>query len=177
MPAHAPWQALLARGSRREIVTVLGVTGHQTIPTHAHDFTVDAIRDILGRAESPLTAVTSLAAGADQLVATELVRNGGHLHVIVPSRKYERTFETKKDLASFRSLLEAAQTVTRLDYPEPSEEAFMAAGKSIVDNCEMLIAIWDGKPARGLGGTGDVVRYARKTGKAVSIVWPDDMGR
>ena len=53
----------------------------------------------------------------------------------------------------------------------------MAAGKSIVDSCEMLIAIWDGKPARGLGGTGDVVRYARKTGKAVSIVWPDDIGR
>ena len=88
-----------------------------------------------------------------------------------------RTFATKKDLASFRSLLEAAQTITRLDYPEPSEEAFMAAGKSIVDSCEMLIAIWDGKPARGLGGTGDVVRYARKTGKAVSIVWPDDISR
>ena len=98
MPAHAPWQALLARGSRREIVTVLGVTGHQTIPTRAHEFPVDAIRDIFGRAESPLTAVTSLAAGADQLVATELLRNGGHLHVIVPSRNYERTFATKKDL-------------------------------------------------------------------------------
>jgi hypothetical protein len=177
MPAHAPRQALLARGSRREIVTVLGVTGHQTIPPRAHDFTVDAIRDILGRAKAPLSAVTSLAAGADQLVATELVRSGGHLHVIVPSRDYERTFTTMEDLASFRLLLEAAQTITRLDYPEPSEEAFMAAGKSIVDNCDMLVAIWDGKPARGLGGTGDVVRYAQEKGTAVSIVWPDDIGR
>jgi hypothetical protein len=158
-------------------VTVLGVTGHRTIPARAHDFTVDAVRDILGHAESPLSLVTSLATGADQLVATELLRNGGHLHVIVPSSNYERTFATTTDLSSFRSLLEAAQTVTRLDYAEPSEEAFMAAGQCIVDRCEMLIAIWDGKPARGLGGTGDVVRYARKTGKAVSIVWPDDVDR
>lgn len=177
MPAHAPGQALLARCQGRQVVIALGVTGHQSIPAEVRDYTVDAIRNILRRAQSPVYAVTSLAAGADQLVATELVRSGGYLHVIVPSRNYERTFATKKDLASFRSLLEAAHTVTRLDYPEPSEEAFMAAGKSIVDNCEMLIAIWDGKPARGLGGTGDVVRYARNTGKAVSIVWPDEIGR
>ncbi len=177
MPAHAPRQALLARCSRREVVTALGVTGHQAIPGAAHDFTVDAIRDILGRAEAPLSVVTSLAAGADQLVAAELVRRGGQLHVIVPSRNYELTFATKEDLTSFRSLLAAARTVTRLDYPEPSPEAFLAAGKSVVDHCEMLIAIWDGKPAKGLGGTGDVVRYARSTGKAVSIVWPDDTGR
>jgi len=158
-------------------VTALGATGHQTIPPGAREFVVDAVRDILRRAESPLLAVTSLAAGADQLVATELLRAGGHLHVIVPSGHYERTFTTQVDLASFRSLLEAADAVTRLDYAEPSEEAFLAAGKRVVDDCEMLIAIWDGKPARGLGGTADVVRYAQDTGKAVSIVWPDGAGR
>jgi hypothetical protein len=73
--------------------------------------------------------------------------------------------------------LEAAHSVTRLDYAEPTEEAFLAAGKSVVDNCQVLIAVWDGKPARGLGGTADIVRYARDTGKAVSIVWPDGIDR
>jgi hypothetical protein len=158
-------------------VTALGVAGHQTIPAEARDFMVQAVRGILRQAEAPLCAVTSLAAGADQLVASELLQSGGHLHVIVPSRNYERSFATKEDLASFRSLLAAAHDVTRLDYAEPSEEAFLAAGKTVVDNCEMLIAIWDGKPARGLGGTADVVRYARNTGKAVNIVWPDGIGR
>ena len=138
---------------------------------------MEAIRNILRQAEPPLCAVTALAAGADQLVAAEILQTGGHLHVIVPSRNYERSFATTEDLASFRSLLAAAHDVTRLDYAEPSEEAFLAAGKTVVDSCEMLIAIWDGKPARGLGGTADVVRYARDTGKAVSIVWPDGIGR
>jgi hypothetical protein len=158
-------------------VTSLGVTGHQTIPPEARELVVGAIRDILSEADPPLSAVTSLAAGADQLFATEFLRTGGHLQVIVPSRRYEQTFTTDEDLALFRSLLAAAQVVTRLDYEEPSEEAFLAAGKIVVDNCERLIAVWDGEPARGLGGTADVVRYAREAGKAVSIVWPDGVGR
>ena len=158
-------------------MTALGVTGHQTIPPGARGFVVTAVKDILRDAESPVDAFTSLAAGADQLVATELLRAGGRLHVILPSRDYESTFAATEDLDRFRSLLEAADAVTRLDYAEPSEEAFLAAGKSVVDNCEMLIAIWDGEPSRGLGGTADVVRYARDTGKAVSVVWPDDVSR
>ena len=36
----------------------------------------------------------------------------------------------------------------RLDHAEPSEEAFLAAGESVVDNCEMVIAVWDGAGAR-----------------------------
>jgi hypothetical protein len=158
-------------------MTALGVTGHQTIPPSAREVLVSAIQDILRDADSPLQAFTSLAAGADQMVATELLRAGGRLHVIVPSRNYEQTFAAGEDLACFRSLLEAAHAVTRLDYAEPSEEAFLAAGKSVVDNCDVLLAVWDGKPARGLGGTADVVRYARDTGKAVSIVWPDGIDR
>jgi hypothetical protein len=158
-------------------VTALGVTGHQTIPSEARDFVVTAVQDFVRGVESPLNAVTSLAAGADQLVATELVRAGGRLHVIVPSRNYEQTFTAGEDLACFRSLLEAAHAVTRLDYAEPSEEAFLAAGKRVVDNCDVLLAVWDGKPARGLGGTADVVRYAHDTGKAVSVVWPEDVSR
>lgn len=158
-------------------MTALGATGHRIIPPHAREFVVDAVREILDRAAPPLSAATSLAAGADQLVAAELLHAGGLLHVIVPSRSYELTFDTNEDLASFRSLLEAAQTVITLDYREPSEEAFLAAGRRVVDACETLIAIWDGKAARGLGGTADVVRYARDTGKAVTIVWPDGISR
>jgi hypothetical protein len=158
-------------------VTALGVTGHQSIPPDAREFVATAVRNLLRDLESPVAAFTSLAAGADQLVAKELLRAGGRLHVIVPSRQYEKTFTAEDDLACFRSLLEAADAVSELDYAEPSAEAFLAAGKSVVDNCDRLIAVWDGRPARGLGGTADVVMYAREAGKAVSIVWPDDTSR
>ncbi len=40
----------------------------------------------------------------------------------------------------------------------------MAAGVWMVDRSDRLVAIWDGKPAAGLGGTGDVVAYALERG-------------
>ena len=177
MPAHAPRPALLAGRHGRQVVTTLGVTGHQLIPDDAREMVVGAIREILSDADVPLSARTSLAAGADQLFATELLRTGGSLHVIVPSDNYEQTFTADEDLALYRSLLAAADTVTRLDFDKPSEAAFLAAGKAVVDSCETLVAVWDGEPARGLGGTADIVGYARETGTVVIVVWPDGMGR
>jgi hypothetical protein len=35
-----------------------------------------------------------------------------------------------------------------------------------------LCAVWDGLPARGYGGTADVVAYARQHGKPVHVIWP-----
>lgn len=158
-------------------MTALGVTGHQTLPPGARCFVVEAVRRLLQQVEPPLEVVTSLAAGADQLVAAELLRTGARLHVIVPSLGYERTFTDQADLAAFRSLVEQAHAVTRLDYAEPSEEAFLAAGDRVVDQCDVLIAVWDGEPARGPGGTADVVRSARDAGKSVCVMWPDHVAR
>jgi hypothetical protein len=104
-------------------VTALGVTGHQTIPPDAREFVLTAVQDIPPRRGLTAWRAHMLAAGADQLVATELSRTGARLHVIVPSRNYEQMFAARDDLACFRLLLEAAHAVTRLDYAEPSEEA------------------------------------------------------
>ena len=92
-------------------MTALGVTGHQTLPPRMREFVVAAVQGILRQVEPPLDVITSLAAGADQLVASELLRIGGRLHVIVPCRG-ERTFAAEEDLAAFRSLLERAHDVT-----------------------------------------------------------------
>jgi hypothetical protein len=152
-------------------VTLVGVTGHQELPADVVDYIVENVRTLLGACPAPLCAVTSLAAGADQLVAREVLRKGGNLQVVVPSDGYESTL-TDDDLGSYDFLLAQAEQVSQLDFPEPSEQAYWAAGKAVVERCDLLIAIWDGRPSRGLGGTGDVVAYARDLGKDVRIVWP-----
>lgn len=40
-----------------------------------------------------------------------------------------------------------------------------------------LIAVWDGQPAAGFGGTADVVAYARNHDIVVTVVWPDGAER
>jgi hypothetical protein len=62
--------------------------------------------------------------------------------------------------------------VIKLEFDEPTEEAFWAAGQRVVEESEQLIAVWDGRPAGGLGGTADVVAYAQKLGKNVLVIWP-----
>ena len=53
----------------------------------------------------------------------------------------------------------------------------MAASNLMVDEADELYAVWDGKPARGYGGTADVVAYARGRGTPVRVVWPDGAER
>jgi hypothetical protein len=157
-------------------VTRIGATGHQELPVEAGPYILEHVRGILSGCSAPLRAVTALAAGADQLVAREVLRNGGSLYAIVPAVGYEGTF-TGEDLREYEYLLAQADQLTRLDFPEPSEHAYWAAGKTMVDNCDVLVAIWDGEPARGLGGTGDVVAYAETSSKDVRVIWPDGVVR
>jgi hypothetical protein len=158
-------------------MTVFGATGHQDVPADAADFVTKAARRVLQHGKEPPHVVTSLAAGADQLIASLVVEGGGELDVVVPSQGYEATFSSPTARRAFTSLLRQAKTVTTLDFPQPSEEAFWAAGKMIVDRCDTLLAIWDGRPARGLGGTADVVRYAEERGREVCVIWPEGVER
>ncbi len=64
-------------------------------------------------------------------------------------------------------MLAGAEGRIALDFEEPGEEAYMAAGQEIVRLAELMIAVWNGAPAAGLGGTGDVVRHARQSGRKV----------
>ena len=53
----------------------------------------------------------------------------------------------------------------------------MDASVEMLKDADLLIAVWDGLPARGLGGTADVVAYARDHGIPVSVIWPEGARR
>jgi hypothetical protein len=155
---------------------VIGVTGHQDIPPMAMDYITRALEARLALLAHPI-GMCSLAAGGDQLFAEAIVTRGGELHVVIPCRGYEGAFSTNIDREQYKAFLEKATDIVTLDYPSPSEEAFFAAGKQIVEAADELIAIWDGEPARGYGGTADVVAYARDNGKPVMVIWPEGIER
>ncbi len=58
--------------------------------------------------------------------------------------------------------------------PEARRRAYAEIGRFVVDHCDVLIAIWDGKPARGVGGTAEVVSYAQEQKRPLIRVWPED---
>lgn len=156
--------------------TRLGVTGHQVLPAVALGSVLDGLRQAIGQAGPGMIGVSSLAAGADQLFAGEVIAAGGSLHVVLPCQRYEATLHGA-DRDRYRELLELAQVVERLPFDEPTEAAFYAAGRRVVDLCDQLLAVWDGQPARGFGGTADVVAYAHQRGCDVRIIWPAGVRR
>lgn len=118
----------------------------------------------------PLVVLSPLAEGADRLVAEVVLENPGASLVAMlplPQDDYEQDFASAESLQDFRRLLgRAAQTISLPPVAERNE-AYANAGEYILNHCEVLVAIWDGQPAQGRGGTAEVVREALARGLPV----------
>lgn len=148
----------------------VGITGHQEREGIKWPWVADAIRRELARVENVQKALSSLAAGSDQVFAEVALGLGIQLVAVVPLDRYERFFQ-KGSLANYQRLLDASEVV-QLGWRGEPELAFFEAGKFIVENCDELFAVWDGQSAEGLGGTGDVVTYAQRVGRPILHINP-----
>jgi hypothetical protein len=116
--------------------------------------------------------LTSLAEGADRLMSWKmLVVLEAPLTAVLPMPEVEylRDFDTPESLEEYRRLVVLAEEVIVFPMATPRSQAYLAAGRYIVEHSDLLVAIWDGQPARGDGGTGDVVTLARQCG--LPLVW------
>ena len=154
----------------------IGITGHQRLnePTR-WDWVGSQIDQILSRAAAPLVGVSSLAVGADQLFAQGVLKRGGVIVAVIPFEGYVSKFDTDIGRQEFKRLLSLATTIETLSKGGSDEEAYFEAGKRVVDSSDLIVAVWNGKPADGLGGTADVVGYAKCRGKPVVHINPDDL--
>ncbi len=116
--------------------------------------------------------ISSLAAGADQLFASVIVECKIPLEVIIPCERYEEAFKDTTALTNYKVLLRAATAKRLLGFAAPSEEAFLQAGRLIVDSSDAMVLVWDGKPAAGRGGTGDIAAYASARGRSYFWINP-----
>ncbi|MBQ0855593.1 hypothetical protein J8N05_46380 (plasmid) [Streptomyces sp. BH-SS-21] len=161
--------------SARTGFTRIGVTGHRAIPVAALPSVRSGIRRQLS--DGGVRAISSLAAGADQLFADIALDSGIPVTAVIPGMDHEAHLDDDAARSVYRRILSSC--ADRVDLPlEPThEQAYFAAGRWIVDHCDLLVAVWDGRPARGLGGTGDVVAYAHRQGVPVAIMWPRGIER
>ncbi|MBB2946663.1 hypothetical protein FB565_006431 [Actinoplanes lutulentus] len=153
-----------------------GVTGHRMLPPGIAERAVEHWRRVLPTGAG-LLGVSSLADGADQLFAEHVLAAGGVLEAVLPCAGYAGSLASDGSRARLDAFVRAAASVVTLPFDRPGDEAYLAAGKALVDRCDHLFAVWDGLPARGLGGTADVVAYARSRGRPVTVLWVDGVIR
>jgi hypothetical protein len=150
----------------------IGISGHQNLGTaDVIDWTRAQMRDEL-RKRDFACGVSSLADGADQLFADVIIDFGKLLEVVIPCHGYEGAFTNPLAAKRFRDLKKKASKSYVLNFEGPSEKAFYEAGKRVVQLSDLLVAVWNGKPAAGLGGTADIVKYALGCNKDVLHINP-----
>jgi hypothetical protein len=155
----------------------VGISGHRGLPSQTQKLVDAALRDALvPHAGIELVGVSCLAGGPDQLFARAVLDLGGALEVVVPAEHYRDGLEPEEQ-DGYDELIATAVRIERLSFVESTPEAHLAAGQTIVDRCDLLFAVWDGQPSRGLGGTADTVAYARDRGVPVTVMWPQGATR
>lgn len=152
----------------------VGVTGHRRLATIAGlERAIDeALERIVSAFPVPLTLVSPLAEGADQLVVRRAFALG-HRRLIVPlplpKDDYVRTFASADARAEFLSLLAQADEVVVMGRALTDVETYYAVGRWVLDHADVLVAVWDGRPPGGEAGTGAIVEEARARG--LPMVW------
>jgi hypothetical protein len=155
----------------------IGVTGHSNLSPESVPLVADAVRDHLAGVTGPVVGVSCLARGADQVFARVVLEHGGELEVVLPAEDYQERKVKPYNRAEFTDLIGKANTVTTMAYPESNRDAYAAAGEHVMATVDALVAIWDGQPPDGKGGTGDTVMAARERGIPVTVVWPEGTQR
>jgi hypothetical protein len=141
----------------------IAVTGHRVLPHY--EAAARSVRDVVSRIEKSvmqkgasackLVLLSPIAEGADRLVANEILnRTGWLLEVVLPleASDYMRDFETAESKEEFKRLMAAAVKTQTLPAKETRNEAYEAVGHFVVDNSDILIALWNGKDSAGKGG-------------------------
>lgn len=154
----------------------VGFTGHRILedpPTVKQS--IASLLSSLQSEHEQISIVTSAALGADTLFLEAASKLEIPAHVILPfpRERFRLDFsDTPDGWEEVSPLLDQASKLDVVPDCATPEEAYMKTGIEIVENANVLLAVWDRLPARGMGGTAEVVEYAIQQGKDVYIVDP-----
>jgi hypothetical protein len=154
----------------------IAVSGHRGLPAATTRLISEAIRAALRENGGTVTGLSCLADGADQIFARAVLDAGGQIEAVIPALHYRDGLPAAA-IPEYDALLADATAVHKLPCIDSTSESHMAASKLMIAQAGELWAIWDGRPARGYGGTADVVTYARENGIPVRVIWPQGAQR
>ena len=162
-------------GNRLPIFHVVGFTGHRRVADK--EGVARAIREVLTELNEKATVewigLSSVADGSDLIFARTALdlKLGWEALLPLSSAEFRTDFDPVA-WANVQALLGEAEQVRVLSERAERNDAYLDCGTETVNHCDLLLAVWDGLPANGRGGTAEVVAYAREIGRPVIVIDP-----
>lgn len=160
-------EAKTTRAGFHDLPLVVGVSGHRDPPADAEPQLRERFGEVLdGLAhrypQMPLLVLSGLAAGADIIAAEEALDRGVAVLgcLPMPQAEYEKDF-SPEELQRFRRVLPRCWAVIVVGTSANREQNYVDVATFIAYYCHVLVAFWDGLPARGPGGTAEVVELRK----------------
>ncbi|MGZ3266840.1 MAG: hypothetical protein ACXU7X_01345 [Croceibacterium sp.] len=163
------------RRDRIEDVEAVSNRIRETIATVEGSLAQSGASGLYPAGRKPLRLVSALAEGADRLAASVALEAGVKLEVVLPfvASEYRKDFADEASREEFDRLLGRAATVMVLDgNADDRTRAYEAAGLVLLSNCDLLVAVWDGGPGRGRGGTREVIGEAARRWIPIVVIDP-----
>lgn len=155
---------------------IVAFTGHRPnklggykTPNPMSDFISTKIRDTL-KTLNPTKVISGMALGTDQWAATIAWLLGIPFVAAVPFEGQETAWPEESQ-KFYRRLRERASEVVIVSSGGYSAKAMQVRNEWMVDNCDILIAVWDGTK----GGTYNCVKYAESKGKTIVRINPNEL--
>jgi hypothetical protein len=155
-------------------VWILGFAGHRNLtdPAATSAAIRSAVDGFRSRVEGIVVGRASAADGAD-LLFLEACRAAGLACSVVlpfPEERFREDFADDDRWARAKELIDAAASVEIAPGHEKAPEAYHLASREIIDVADAMLFVWDGMPARGIGGTAETVADARERGMPFQII-------
>jgi hypothetical protein len=186
---------LMSVDLRLPAVLSVGVTGHrelisdldsieQSILTvlntlrHAVHSAAEEDAAFFSPAKPKIRFATMAAEGADLSGANAAIKAGADVALIMPFAwdEYCADFQPA-NLSRVHQFLASASSCFELPgRRDEGPRAYERANDVILENIDLLIAVWDGERARGRAGTGDVVQRAATMGLPIIVIDPKQPG-
>lgn len=186
--------------SNLPIYVHVGITGHRRLPqehlpaimasvnrvldtvvrqvNELHEHHEAFYRSFDGGTPPAFRLISSLALGADTLVADAALQRGFSLMAPIPFGVdiYEKDFDAEEDKKHYRELLAKAESVLEMkacSKEKDSSQGYADSSNAMLCHSDVLLALWDGKPTSYKAGTYATLRQARKEHMPIIVIRTD----
>lgn len=159
----------------------IAVTGHRPNKMYGYDLSNERWGLLKEKFKQILVeqncdeAITGMALGVDTVFALAVLelKDEGYdikLHCAIPCRNHSCKWP-KESVDLYNRILERADTVTLVSDEDYKPYLMQKRNEYMVDETDKLVAVWDGST----GGTGNCVNYAKKVGKEIIRIFPNEI--